>query len=207
MAWKAIHMNTTDNPRGYPRTVTLGDAPVEIGLLQAADVNALRSFVKTLPAHDLLFVRRDVSHPKVLEAWAGALADGSITSLAARSGGALIGCTAIVTDAHSWSRHVGELRVLSSPDWRGRGLGRALIQESFALALGLGLEKLVVQMTVDQRAAIAVFEGLGFRAEAVLQGHVKDRDGKTHDLVLLSHHVAAVQSRQQAYGVTDALGG
>lgn len=199
-------MNTSANPRGYPRSVTLGDAPVEIDRLQAADVDALRAFVKTLPAHDLLFVRRDLSHPKVLEAWGRALADGRITSLAARSGGVLVGCTAIVIDPHSWSRHVGELRVLSAPGWRGRGLGRVLIQQSFALTLGLGLDKLVVQMTVDQRAAIAVFEGLGFRAEAVLQGHVKDREGKTHDLVLLSHHVAAVQSRQQAYGLTDALG-
>jgi GNAT superfamily N-acetyltransferase len=200
-------MNTTPTPRDYPRTVTLGDATVEIGLLQAADAGELGAFIETLPTHDLLFVRRDVSHPKVLEAWVGALALGSVISLAARSAGALIGCTAIVTDAHSWSRHVGELRVMTSPDWRGRGLGRALIQESFALALGLGLEKLVVQMTIDQRAAIAVFEELGFRAEAVLQGHVKDRDGRIHDLVLLSHHVAAVQSRLQTYGVTDALSG
>jgi GNAT superfamily N-acetyltransferase len=110
-----------------------------------------------------------------------------------------------VSDALSWSRHVGELRVLVSPAWRGRGLGRLLIQESFALALALSLDKLTVQMTVDQASAIAVFEELGFRAEAVLRDHVKDCDGKTYDLALLSHDVAAVQSRMQAYGVSDAL--
>jgi RimJ/RimL family protein N-acetyltransferase len=81
-----------------------------------------------------------------------------------------------------------------------------LIQESFAQALELGLEKLCVQMTIDQRAAIAVYEGLGFRAEALLRDHVKDRDGKTHDLALLSHDVGAVESMMQAYGVSDALG-
>jgi len=96
--------------------------------------------------------------------------------------------------------------VLVSPAWRGRGLGRALIQECFAQALELGLRKLVAQMTVDQRAAIAVFEELGFRAEALLSGHVADRDGKLHDLVLLAHDVAAVRGRMEALGLSDAVG-
>ena len=98
-------------------------------------------------------------------------------------------------------------RVLVSPTWRGRGLGRALIQECFAQALELGLTKLVAQMMVDQRAAIAVFEELGFRAEALLSKHVADRDGKLHDLVLLAHDVDAVRGRMEAFGLSDAVGG
>ena len=60
-------------------------------------------------------------------------------------------------------------------------------------------------MTVDQTAAIGVFEELGFRAEAVLQKHVKDRAGRFHDLALLSHDVSAVHSLLDAYGVSSAL--
>jgi hypothetical protein len=114
MAGKAIHMNT-NNSRRYPFTRSFGDATVEISLLTPADGNALARFVQAQPAHDLLFVRRDVSHPNVLQAWLDALAEGRITSLAARSRGELVGCTAIVTDALSWSRHVGELRVMVGP--------------------------------------------------------------------------------------------
>jgi RimJ/RimL family protein N-acetyltransferase len=197
-------MNTPES-RDYPRTLSFDTTTVQVAHLTPVDGAALGEFVKTLPTHDLLFARRDISHPKVIAAWMQAVEEGRITSLAAREGEQLVGCTAIVVDALSWSRHVGELRVLVSPAWRGRGLGRLLIQESFALALGLGLNKLTVQMTVDQSAAIAVFEELGFRAEAVLRDHVKDRDGKTYDLALLSHDVAAVQSRLQAYGMSDAL--
>jgi len=197
-------MNTTAS-RDYPRTLTFNDSTVQVARLTPADGAALGEFVTTLPTHDLLFLRRDISHPKVIAAWMQAVGEGRITSLVAREGGTIVGCTAIVSDALSWSRHVGELRVLVSPAWRGRGLGRVLIQESFALALALSLDKLTVQMTVDQASAIAVFEELGFRAEAVLRDHVKDRDGKTYDLALLSHDVAAVQSRMQAYGVSDAL--
>jgi len=97
--------------------------------------------------------------------------------------------------------------VLVSPAWRGKGLGRVLIQECFAQALELGLKKLVAQMTTDQRSAIAVFEELGFRAEALLSRHVADRSGAFHDLVLLSHDVAVVEARNDLYGLTDALGG
>ena len=197
-------MNTS-NSRGYPRFQSFGESTIEIGLLQPGDAEALAAFVQTLPTHDMLFVRRDVSHPKVAKAWMDALAKGSITSLAARCDGELVGCTATVVDPLSWSRHVGELRVMVSPAWCRRGLGRVLIQESFALALGLDLDKLIVHMTTDQRAAIAVFEELGFRAEAVLRDHVKDRNGTTYDLAVLSHHVAEVQSRMQVYGVADAL--
>ena len=196
----------SETSRSYPRTVASGDSQVEIALMTAGDRAALVEFVAALPVHDLLFVPRDLGHPKVVDAWMRSLESGELTSLVARHEGAMVGCTAIVSDDLSWSRHVGELRVLVAPAWRGRGLGRILIQECFAKALELGLKKLVAQMTADQRAAIALFEELGFRAEAVLRNHVADRDGKLHHLALLSHDVAAVQARMQAYGVADALG-
>ncbi len=133
------------------------------------------------------------------------LGEGHIDSLVAYAGGTLVGCTAIVVENLSWSRHVGELRVLVGPSMRGKGLGRVLIQECFVQAFELGLDKLCAQMTVDQTAAIGVFEELGFRAEAVLQKHVKDRDGRFHDLALLSHDVHAVHSMLDTYGVSAAL--
>ena len=195
----------TEPARIYPRTVACGGADVEIARMTAADRSALVAFVAALPPQDLLFVRRDLAHPKVLDAWMRSLESGQMTSLVARNAGAMVGCTAIVVDELSWSKHVGELRVLVSPEWRGRGLGRVLIQECFAQALERGLKKLIAQMTLDQRAAVAVFEELGFRAEALLAGHVGDREGRLHDLVLLSHDVDAVQGRMQAFGLTDAL--
>jgi RimJ/RimL family protein N-acetyltransferase len=197
-------MTTT---RTYPRPVACGDAQVEIARMTAGDRAALVAFVATLAPQDLLFVPRDLGHPKVVDAWMRSLETGELVSLVARSNGEMVGCTAIFVDELSWSKHVGELRVLVSPTWRGRGLGRALIQECFAQALELGLTKLVAQMMVDQRAAIAVFEELGFRAEALLSKHVADRDGKLHDLVLLAHDVDAVRGRMEAFGLSDAVGG
>ena len=92
-----------------------------------------------------------------------------------------------------------------SLDVRGRGVGRALLQETFIIALSAGLEKLSVQMTVDQRNAIALFESLGFKAEALLRNHVQGIDGKKHDIVVLGHHVALVQAQMEAYGLAQHL--
>jgi len=61
-------------------------------------------------------------------------------------------------------------------------------------------------MTLDQKGAIATFEGLGFRPEALLRDQVKDREGNKHDLLVLSHEVARFESQLAAYGVSEAFG-
>ena len=65
--------------------------------------------------------------------------------------------------------------------------------------------KLSVQMTVDQRGAITLFESLGFKAEALLRDHVRDVDGKTHDIVVLGHNVAQVRAQMEAYGLPGTV--
>ena len=90
-------------------------------------------------------------------------------------------------------------------DVRGLGVGRMLTQETFALALAAGLEKLVAQMTVNQTGAISLFKGLGFKAAALLRDHVKDKSGKTHNIVVLEHNVAQLRAQLEAYGIPGAV--
>ena len=100
---------------------------------------------------------------------------------------------------------MGELRIVIAEAMRGRGLGQQLTQEAFAQGLAWGCEKLTAQMTLDQKGAQAVFEGLGFSIEAVLRDHAKGRDGPKHDLLILSHDVGAVRDRHAAYGLAEAF--
>ena len=190
--------------RSYPRQINVDGETYEIALMKPADMAAVSAFVATLPTHDLLFLNRDITNPKVMAAWMQALRDGRVISLVLRQDGKIVGTTAIVTEELTWSGHVGNLRVLLGDELRGKGLGRVLVQESFALGLERGLKKMCVRMTADQQSAIAAFEGLGFRPEAVLRKHVKDRDGKLHDLVILSHDVDTQEGLMQAYGVGEA---
>jgi RimJ/RimL family protein N-acetyltransferase len=191
--------------RSYPRRVATDAGEIEFRLMSPADEAAVLAFAQKLPVHDLLFLPRDVSEPKVLTAWIKEIERGAITSVLAWKDGTVVGCGTLVRDPLSWSPHVGEIRSVVSSEVRGQGVGRALSQETFALALGSGLERLVVQMTVDQTGAIAIFEGLGFKAEALLREHVKDKAGKSHDIVVLGHDVAQVRAQLEAYGLAGAV--
>lgn len=189
----------------YPRSVDCAGTQIELAMMLPQNDAKVIAFARTLPEKDLLFMRRDIRQPKVVAAWTGLIAQGRLASLLAWSGSEVVGCAALIIDPLSWSPHVGELRIVVSPTMRGIGLGRLLIQEAFIIALSKGLEKLVVQMTVDQRGAIAVFEELGFRGEALMRDHVKGTDGSKHDIVLLSHDVTRMQSQMEVYGLTDVF--
>ena len=191
--------------RPYPRHVNTDAGEIEFRLMRRADESAVLDFAKKLPTHDLLFLPRNISEPKVLSAWINEIERGAITSVLGLKEGRVVGCGTVVRDPHSWSPHVGELRMVVSTDVRGQGVGRALSQETFLLALGAGLEKLSVQMTVDQRAAIALFESLGFKAEALLRDHVRDLDGKKHDIVVLGHNIAQFSAQLEAFGLPEAV--
>ncbi|MEN2787604.1 GNAT family N-acetyltransferase [Sphingomonas qilianensis] len=154
-----------------------------------ADRDAMLAFAQTLPEHDLLFLGRDLKHPRVVDAWQAAIAEGWIDSFVAEENGALIGSAALVRDPLSWSAHVGEIRLLVTPDKRGAGLGRDLLEAIFAVAPQRGVAKLTAQMTPDQVGSVMLFESLGFRAEGLLKQHVRDRGGKTHDVAVLSRNL------------------
>ncbi|MDP9104440.1 MAG: GNAT family N-acetyltransferase [Candidatus Eremiobacteraeota bacterium] len=186
----------------YPRTVALGEGDVELRFMHAGDEAAVLAFARELAAHDLLFLPRDISHPKVLAAWVSEIERGAMTTLLAFRGGDVVGCATIVRDPLSWSPHVAELRIVVASAVRGQGLGRVLSTAAGELAVSTGVEKLVAHMTPDQIGAVTVFETMGYRAEALLRDHVKDDAGRKHDLVILSLDVERFRTRAAAYGLT-----
>lgn len=188
----------------YPKTLDCGGTSITLTHFEAQHLGAVKMFAEDLPGHDLLFLARDIKHPKVINAWVDAIADGEISSLIAWDGEKVVGTTAIVRDLLGWSPHVAELRILIAEHMRGKGLGRVLLQHSFADAVDAGAEKLTARMTPDQRGAIALFEEMGFRGEAMLRDHVRDRDGKVHDLAILSLDVARVGAQHGAFGFSEA---
>ena len=207
MAGKAFDMSIDNtHTRSYPRSVASPQGDIALRLLTPDDEAAVLAFAQELSTHDLLFLRRDISQPKVVAAWMDATRRGTIVTVLATREGAVLGCATIVRDDLSWSRHVGELRVMVLPlRCAARSWARSSRRKALRVALDMGLEKLMAQMTVDQRGAIAVFEGLGFKPEALLRDHVKDREGRKHDIVILSHDVAHFHAQMAAYGLTEAF--
>lgn len=64
-------------------------------------------------------------------------------------------------------RHRGSLGMGVHPDYRRQGLGRRLLQACIDKAWAQGLTRIELESRVDNHAAIALYEALGFRHEAL----------------------------------------
>ncbi len=174
----------------YPKPITLGDgAKIEIRIMSQDDKTAVLSFARSLAEEDLLFLRSDITQPAVVDEWMNNLESGYSTSLAAYDQDGLVGYASVHKNAAPWTRRVGELRVNVSQDYRARGLGKNLISEIFSVARGLGLQKLMANMTADQPGAQAAFRKLGFVPEAMLADYVEDKNGRPRDLVIMTYDI------------------
>ena len=185
-------------PRGrtarvYPHTVALRDGTtVSLRLMTAADAGRIAAFARSLPEDDLLFLRMDITDPSAVALWVKNLEAGLATTVIAEASGETVGYASLVQNRVAWQRHLGEIRTQVGPSHRSRGLGRALAGEIFAIGRERGLRKIVAQMTTDQKGALATFERLGFKPEALLQDFVVDHAGRTRDLVVMAYDVTGL---------------
>lgn len=195
----------TDEASRIPRSAELDGLQIDLRLMVRGDLDEVLGFAGELSRHDLLFMRRDITQRSAVEKWVDDIEAGPIQTILARVDESIVGYATLHRSLLPWQSHVAELRMLVSESARGKGLGRLLTQEIFALALEGGVEKMVARMTTDQKGALATFEGLGFHPEALLRDHVKDIDGETHDLVMMCHDVAEFEQTLAAYGVGEQL--
>jgi len=174
----------------YPRTINLPDGQsVQVRLMTATDRDAVLTFARSLPQEDLLFLRIDITDPVVVDEWIRNIEGGLTTTLLASDDKGIVGYATVHRNRAPWTRSVGELRVNVVPTYRARGLGRTLTAQIFDLARGLGLRKLMANMTTDQHGAQAAFRRLGFVPEALLADYVEDRNGTPRDLVMMSFDI------------------
>jgi len=172
----------------YSRTETIsGNREVEFWPMEPDDAPHLLSFYRSLPAEDLLYLRTDVTRSEVMDRWVEGIDSGQMFHLLAGYRGRIIADGELDYPDYGWSQHVGELRLVIDRAFRGSGLSQLLVQELLSLAAEEALLKVVVQMTVDQHAAISLFARLGFEREAVLRNHVQDQDGQLRDLLVMAY--------------------
>ena len=174
----------------YPKQITLADgAEVRLERMTPDHRDAVLAFARGLSEEDMLFLRVDITQEDVVDDWMKNLANGRSTSLAALDDSGLIGYATVHQNEAPWTRRVGEIRVNVSGNYRTRGLGKNLCSDIFSVARGLGLKKLMANMTSDQHGAQSAFRRLGFVPEALLADYVEDRNGTARDLVIMSYDI------------------
>jgi ribosomal protein S18 acetylase RimI-like enzyme len=173
---------------------------MDIRPIEAGDSPALSSFFERIPESDRTFLKEDVGDPRVLAEWVQPDTGRTL----ALEGEEVVGALAVVPLV-GWSSHVGEVRLVVDPEYRGRGIGRRLARQAVIDAVDMGLGKLVVEVIADQGPLIAMFRGLGFEPEALLTDHVRDRSGQTRDLIVLANSVDEQFAAMNAAGLADQL--
>jgi RimJ/RimL family protein N-acetyltransferase len=102
--------------------------------------------------------------------------DGTLIALAQ---GAVVGEVRIES---TWMGF-GEIGMMVAADWRGRGVGTALVTAAIEWARARGLHKLALSVFPHNSAAIALYRKFGFVEEGRLVRHVRRADGQLWDLI------------------------
>lgn len=172
---------------GYPKSFTLNDGTdVEIRPLAPGDGDALLSLFQQVPEEDLYYLKDTVTDPEVIDGWTQDINLERVIPIEALIGERVIADATLHRSRVFARKHVGELRIVVDPEFRGRGLGRRLMRELLDIAAELDLYRVVMELVPDREdAAIEVAERMGFSRVATLPARIRDYFGSYKDLVVL----------------------
>lgn len=88
----------------------------------------------------------------------------------------------------SWAHavaHCGSLGMGLLPEYRGRGIGRQLLQACIAKARAKGITRIELEVRADNTRAIGLYKALGFEVEAIKRQAMRF-DGVYYDALQMS---------------------
>ncbi|MGN6554140.1 MAG: GNAT family N-acetyltransferase [Verrucomicrobiota bacterium] len=153
--------------------------------LRKDDEQTFHEFFLSVPEQERMFIKHRVMDREVIRDWCQNIDLGRNFPLLALADGKIVGAATLHQQLGGWKRHIGRVSVLVLPQYRGRGLARALIKEISELARNLGLERLEAEFIGEQEAAIKMFAMLGFSNLLRFEDYVKDMQAISHDYVLM----------------------
>jgi GNAT superfamily N-acetyltransferase len=170
----------------FPKVVTLKDGTkVTLRPLRRDDEKDFHKLFLGIPEPERMFIKHRVIDLEVIRDWCRNIDYGRNLPLVALINGKIIGDATLHQQLGGWKRHVGRVSVLVHPDFRGRGLARALVGEVIDIARSASLEKVEAEFIGEQETAIKMFAMLGFSQLLRLEDYVKDMQAITHDYILM----------------------
>jgi len=170
----------------YPSELKLKDGlTCALRPLRPPDELGFHEFFLAIPVQERMFIKHRVTDPAVIHDWCQNIDLECNFPLLALHDGQIIACATLHQQSGGWKRHIGRVSVLVHPQFRGRGLARAMISEIISIARHLGLEKVEAEFIGEQETAIKMFALLGFSELVRLRDYVKDMQAISHDYVLM----------------------
>jgi RimJ/RimL family protein N-acetyltransferase len=104
-----------------------------------------------------------------------------VADASAQGGPAVVGEITVSVAAYG----VAEIAMMLAGEWRGRGLGRALLDAAIGWARGAGAHKVWLEVWPHNTAAIALYQRAGFAEEGHKRRHYRRRNGELWDTLLM----------------------
>jgi len=171
----------------YPKEIHLKtDEVIVLNPLQDDEMEKLVYFFQSLPVDERMYLRSDVKQRENIIKRFGTLNYNIRFPLLAHNNDKIVAIGSMYRAEFGWTRNLGEIRVVVSPDFQRKGLCTILVKEMFFHAISTDLYKIQAEIMENQESAITAFEHMGFKKEAILQKHVTDINGERHNLVIMS---------------------
>ena len=161
---------------------------VTVRLMNTTDRDGLLGLFACATKDDLQYFRDDVTNRELVSSWAEHVDIHRVIPLVAEVGGRLVG-QGTLHRGRGYNRHVAEVRIFVCREFRGRGIGTALIQGLIDVAKLVGLHHIFTLGVSSKPQDIRAFEGLGFRTEGMLRDRFMDAEGNTYDMVEMTFHL------------------
>ena len=168
------------HPAAVLQTFQADGRTIRLQYMTPDDGAALLEFARSVPRHDLLFLRTDITTVEGVNEWVDGVLQGQMGVILAYDDTRLLGFSSVTRNPTSWARHIAELSVVVGPEARHHGFGLRLTEEAFRAAEDLAVMRMVARMTLDQAGAIDLFRGLGFVPMAILPDQVIDQRSEEH---------------------------
>ncbi len=169
----------------YRQVVTLCDGKrVLLRPLTREDREALLGLFDPISPEDLSLMRNDVRNRELVASWTERLDYKKIFPLVAVINDRIVGDASLHFRGGP-SRHVADVRIFLSKDYRRCGLGSAMLRALLDIARKSGLQQMVAEVIADQVKVINAFKQLGFELRATYPDYFMMPDGETHDVVVL----------------------
>jgi len=170
----------------YPKEIKLRDASsCQFRPLRKEDEKEFLRFFQAVPAAERMFIKHRVTELPVIREWCQNIDFGRNLPVLGIFAGKIAGVATLHQQLGGWKRHIGRVSVLVLPQYRGRGLARALVSEIVEIARHQGLDRVEAEFIGGQEAAIKMFALLGFSNLLRLENYVKDMQAVEHDYILM----------------------
>ncbi len=169
----------------YRQVVILNDGKrILLRPLMKDDKDALIALFEPLGPEDLKFMHSNVRNRELVSSWAENIEYKKTLPIVAVINDRIVG-DATLAFRTGPGRHIADLRIFLSKEFRRCGLGSALLRALIDLARKIGLQQVYAEIVADQTKVINAFKQLGFEQRATFSDYFMMPDGETHDVAIM----------------------